>query len=103
CMAGTTRSRAPLGRIRLIDPRRPSAEDQPRRLSLLQFGPWRRPGHELAVDLGLSYAAGDQLAELRTEIKDEDPLLAHRGRGLLTRPGSRGGPAQLSLSPCPRA
>src|SRR5713226_8325079 len=92
-----------LWRVLLVDARGPSAEDQSRRLAFLQFGPWRRPGHEFAVDLGLSHTTSDQLAELRSEIQDQHGLLAHRGRGLLTRPGSRGGPAQLSLSPYPRA
>src|SRR5712691_10290250 len=100
---GAERFQVDLGRVFLVDARGPSAEDQSRRLALLQLRPWRRPGHELAVNLGLSHTASDQLAELRTEIQDQHGLWAHGRRGVFTRPGSRGSPAQLSLSPYPRA
>src|SRR5712691_12725362 len=92
-----------LRRARLVDARRSAAQDQPRRIALLEFRPRGRPGHELAVHLGFANPARDELAELRSEVEDEHGLLAHRRAGFLARPSSRGGPAQLSPSPCPRA
>src|SRR6266568_6960533 len=80
-----------------------AAEDEPRGIALLQLRPRSRAWHELAVHLGLAYPARDQLAELRPEVEDEDGLLVHRRARFLARPCSRGGPAQLSPFPCPRA
>src|SRR5467141_2511118 len=66
-------------------------------MALLQLCPWRCAVHQLAVHVCLTDAASDQLAELRTEVKDEDGLLT---RGVLDLfPPSRGGGAQLLPMP----
>ncbi len=92
-----------LRRSGFVDAGGAATEDEPRGFALLQLRPRSRPGHELAVHLGFANPARDQLAELRSEVEDQYCLLAHRRGGFLARPGSRGGPAQLSPSPCPRA
>src|ERR1700704_5717231 len=60
---------------RLVHAGGTSAEDQPRWLQLLQLGPRRRPRDELAVDARLPHSSRDQLAELRSEVEDQDGLL----------------------------
>jgi len=92
-----------LRRAGLVDAGGAAAEDEPCGIALLQLRPRSRPGHQLAVHLGFTNPARDQLAELRSEVEDQHCLLADRRGGFLARPGSRGGPAQLSPSPCPRA
>ncbi len=34
---------------------------------------------QLAVNVGFAHAAGDELGNLRTEVKDEDFVLGHNG------------------------
>src|SRR6267378_5597329 len=92
--ARAQRLRVDLRRAFLIYARWPPAEDQPGRIALFELGPGCRSRHQLAVDLGLAHPACDQLAELGTEIEDENCLLGH-ALGLLTARWSRGRPAQL--------
>jgi hypothetical protein len=63
-----------LGSARLVHARGSAAEDQACWIPLLQLRPRGRAGHKLAVHVRLAHAARDQLAELRSEIEDEDGL-----------------------------
>ena len=57
----------------------PAAQDQAGRVALLQLGPGRGAGDQLAVDVRLAHAARDQLAELRSEVENKNRLLILQG------------------------
>ena len=94
-----------------VHARGPATENQPNRRALLQFGPGGGPRDQLAVHIRLAHATGDQLAELRPEVEDENGLLIFQRRDTLPRfalhcfavLGGRGSHAQVSSSPYPRA
>src|SRR5712691_1180666 len=84
---------------RVIDARGASAEDQTRRVTLLQLRPRRRAGHQLAVDIGFADAARDQLAELGAEVEHENRLQTRASVDFF--PPCRGGLAQdLPMPTC---
>src|SRR5256885_11737188 len=74
------RLRVDLRRAGVVYARRAAAQDQAGRVSPLELGPGRGAGHELAVDVGLAHAPGDELAELGAEVEDEDCLQAGADR-----------------------
>src|SRR5438105_1672135 len=90
-----------LRRVRVVDARRSAAQDQPRRMALLELCPRRRPRHELAVDVGLADAARDQLAELGAEVEHEDGLQPRAVLKLF--PPNRGVPIITASAPDAKA
>src|SRR5438046_1086324 len=84
----------------VVEAGRPAAQDQARRVPLLQLRPGRGTGDELAVNVRLPHPACDELTELRAVVEDENRLLARayllgssRRSGGVTR--GRGGCVQL--------
>ena len=61
-------------RAGLIDAEGASGKDDPARLEGADLLHGHRAGMDLAVDVQLANAAGDELRVLRTEIEDEDLL-----------------------------
>src|SRR5687768_14666438 len=64
-----------------MDALRAAGQDDGGRLALRDLGRRDPVGNDLAVDVELAHPAGDQLRVLRTEVDDEDRVVAvARGR-----------------------
>ncbi len=72
-----------------VDAGRTAREDHRRGLTREELGHGHLVRHDLAVDLRLAHAAGDQLRVLSAEVDDEDERVAHRSivHGTLSAPG----------------
>ena len=76
-------------RPRLVHARRTTAEHDARGALRGDLGRGDRVRHDLAVDVGLAHAAGDQLRVLRTEVDDQDGVFAAAGGHAVTPSSTR--------------
>jgi len=81
--------------VRVVDRVRAAGQDDGAGAAAFEFGHGRVVRQQLAVDVELAHAPGDQLGELAAEVEDDDRLAVLRvgrvGRPVLRRPIGRRG------------